>query len=290
MADTRILSGLRDIADTFDLVILDLWGCVHDGVKPYPGALDCFRALKAAGKKVAVTSNAPRRATGVIGKLAEMGIARELYDDLFSSGEETWRYLKTRPDGLAQRLGLRAYAIITDRDLDILEGLDLELVKNVPDASFVLVTGVADDKVKVSDFDEALRAAYRANLPMVCANPDLIVHRGGVEELCAGSIAERYEGLGGRVVYHGKPHRKIYEIIFKAYGIADPKRVIGIGDSFRTDVRGAQEMGAQSALIAAGIHHVELLRGGGRVDPGQVAALSKQLGVRPDYALPMLAW
>jgi HAD superfamily hydrolase (TIGR01459 family) len=289
MPDARILSGLREIADTFDLVILDLWGCVHDGVKPYPGSLDCFRALNAAGKKIAITSNAPRRAAGVMGKLAEMGIRRELYDDLFSSGEETWRYLKTRPDGLAQRLGRRAYPIITDRDVDILEGLDLELVADMADASFVLVTGVADDKVRVSDFDEALRAAYRGSLPMVCANPDLIVHRGGIEEICAGSIAERYEALGGRVVYHGKPHRKIYEIIFKAYGIEDPRRVIGIGDSFRTDVRGAQEMGAQSALIAAGIHHRELLKGG-RVDPGQVAALSKQLGVRPDHALPALAW
>jgi HAD superfamily hydrolase (TIGR01459 family) len=289
MPDTRIIAGLREIADTFDLVILDLWGCVHDGVKPYPGALECLHSLKAAGKTIAITSNAPRRATGVMGKLAEMGIIRDLYSDLFSSGEETWRYLKTRPDGLAQRLGLRAYPIVTDRDLDILEGLDLELVDEVGNASFVLVTGVADEKVKAADFDEVLRASFRANLPMVCANPDLLVHRGGIEEICAGAIAERYEVLGGRVVYHGKPHRKIYEIIFKAFGIAEPKRAIGIGDSFRTDIRGAKEMGAQSALIAAGIHRMELSKGG-RVDPGQVAALGKQLGVTPDYALPFLAW
>jgi HAD superfamily hydrolase (TIGR01459 family) len=289
MADTRILAGLRDIADTFDLVILDLWGCVHDGIKPFPGALECFHGLKAAGKRVAITSNAPRRAAGVMGKLAEMGIDRALYDDLFSSGEETWRYLKTRPDGLAHRLGLRAYPIITDRDLDILEGLDIELVDAVGKASFVLVTGVSDDTVKVSDFDEVLRAAFRANLPLLCANPDLLVHRGGIEEICAGAIAERYEALGGRVVYHGKPHRKIYETIFKAFNIQDSKRAIGIGDSFRTDVRGAREMGAQSALIAAGIHRLELLKGG-KVDAGQVAALGKQLGVTPDYVLPFLAW
>jgi HAD superfamily hydrolase (TIGR01459 family) len=289
MPDTRILTGLRDIADTFDLVILDLWGCVHDGVKPYPGALECLHGLKAAGKTVAITSNAPRRAAGVMGKLEEMGIARALYHDLFSSGEETWRYLKTRPDGLAQRLGRRVYPIITDRDLDILDGLDLEPVTSVGDASFVLVTGVADDTVKASDFDSVLKPAAQASLPMVCANPDLLVHRGGVEEICAGAIAERYEAMGGRVVYHGKPHRKIYEIIFKAYGIADPKRAIGIGDSFRTDVRGAKEMGGQSALIAAGIHRLELLKGG-KVDAGQVAALGKQLGVIPDYALAFLAW
>jgi HAD superfamily hydrolase (TIGR01459 family) len=289
MPDTRILSGLRDIAETFDLVILDLWGCVHDGIKPFPGALECLLGLKAAGKTVAITSNAPRRASGVMGKLAEMGIERALYHDLFSSGEETWRYLKTRPDGLSQRLGRRAFPIITNRDLDIFEGLDLELVEAVSDASFVIVTGVDDEKVKVADFDHVLKPAAQANLPMVCANPDLLVHRGGIEEICAGALAERYEAMGGRVVYHGKPHRKIYDIIFKAYGIENPKRAIGIGDSFRTDVRGAKEMGGQSALIAAGIHRMELLRGG-KVDAGQIAALGRQLGVAPDYALPYLAW
>jgi len=289
MPDTRIIAGLREIADQFDLVILDLWGCVHDGIKPYPGALECLHSLKGAGKTIAITSNAPRRAAGVMGKLAEMGIVRALYSDLFSSGEETWRYLKTRPDGLAQRLGLRAYPIITDRDLDILEGLDIELVDEVGKASFVLVTGVADEKVKAADFDAVLRAAFRASLPLVCANPDLLVHRGGIEEICAGAIAERYEAMGGRVVYHGKPHRKIYETIFKAFNITNPARAIGIGDSFRTDVRGAKEMGAQSALIGAGIHRMELTKGG-RIDPGQVAALGRQLGVTPDYALPFLAW
>lgn len=289
MTETRILAGLGEIADSFDLVILDLWGCVHDGVKPYPGALDCFRRLQAAGKSVAVTSNAPRRAAGVVQKLAEMGIARDLYSDLFASGEETWRYLKARPDALSQRLGRRAFAIITGRDLDILEGLDLELVDDVADASFLLVTGVNDDKVKAEDFDDVLKPAAEAGLPLVCANPDLLVHRGGIEEICAGAIAERYEAMGGRVVYHGKPHRKIYEIIFKAFSIEDPRRVVGIGDSFRTDISGAHGMGAQSALIGAGIHHREVLKDG-RLDAVQIAALGKRYGVTPDHALPFLAW
>src|ERR1051325_4457856 len=108
MSETRILSGLREIADQFDVVLLDLWGCVHDGVKPYPAALDCLDRMKAAGKTVAILSNAPRRATEVAAELTEMGIGQEHYTDLFTSGEETWRYLKTRPDGLAQRLGRRA--------------------------------------------------------------------------------------------------------------------------------------------------------------------------------------
>jgi HAD superfamily hydrolase (TIGR01459 family) len=290
MPDSKIITGLHEIADRFDVVLLDLWGCVHDGVKPYPQALDCLHQIKDAGKSVAILSNAPRRAAGVIAKMSEMGLARELYRDLFSSGEETWRYMKTRPDGLSQRLGRRAFPIMTDRDLDILDGLDLELVESVEAASFLLVTGVADEKVMASDFDSVLKPAVHAALPMVCANPDLLVHRGGIEEICAGAIAARYEQMGGRVVYHGKPHRKIYEIIFKAFGIEDPRRVIGVGDSFRTDVKGAAEMGAGSVLIAGGIHRMELLRGNSKLDSAQLAALSRNLGAIPDFALPYLAW
>src|SRR6185503_18924100 len=123
--ETRVLKGLGDIAEQFDLVFMDLWGCVHDGVKPYPAALDCLTRLKDAGKAVAILSNAPRRASDVEAKLTEMGVDRALYTDLFTSGEETWKYLKTRPDGLGQRLGRRVYAIMPDRDGGILEDLQL---------------------------------------------------------------------------------------------------------------------------------------------------------------------
>src|SRR3954469_19636186 len=216
MPDVRIIKGFREIADSFDLALIDLWGCVHDGVKPYPAALDCLARLKDAGKSVAILSNAPRRASEVGAKLTEMGIDPALYTQVFTSGEETWKYLKARSDGLGQRLGRRVYAIMPDRDKGILEGLDLQQVDSIGEATFMLVTGIEDVKTQVKDFDSVLKQALRAGLPLLCANPDLLVHRGGVEEICAGAIAERYESLGGRVVYHGKPHVKIYDTIFKA--------------------------------------------------------------------------
>src|SRR5690349_120061 len=256
--ETRVLKGLGDIAEQFDLVLMDLWGCVHDGVKPYPAAIDCLTRLKDAGKAVAILSNAPRRASEVADKLTEMGIDPALYTQVFTSGEETWKYLKARPDGLGQRLGRRVYAIMPDRDQGILEGLDLQPVTDINEATFVLVTGIEDVKTTVKDFDSVLRQALRAGLPLLCANPDLVVHRGGVEEICAGAIAERYESLGGRVVYHGKPHVKIYETIFKALGLGSRSRAIGVGDSYRTDMRGAKDAGAKGVLIAGGIHRSEL--------------------------------
>jgi HAD superfamily hydrolase (TIGR01459 family) len=288
MPETRILNGLREIAENFDLVLMDLWGCVHDGVKPYPAALDALARLRDAGKSVAILSNAPRRASEVAAKLTEMGIDRALYTEVFTSGEETWKYLKTRSDGLGQRLGRRVYSIMPERDAGILEGLDLQPVTDMGEATFVLVTGVEDEKAQAKDFDPQLRAALKQGLPMICANPDLVVHRGGVEEICAGTIAHRYESFGGRVVYHGKPHVKIYDVIFKALGSVR-SRAIGVGDSYRTDIRGAQNAAAKGVLIAGGIHRSELLYAA-KIDPKLLRDINRTYDIVPDYALPYLTW
>jgi HAD superfamily hydrolase (TIGR01459 family) len=287
--ETKVLKGLGEIAGSFDLVLLDLWGCVHDGVKPYPAAVDCMARLKDAGKSVAILSNAPRRASEVGAKLTEMGIDPALYTQIFTSGEETWKYLKTRPDGLGQRLGRRVYAIMPDRDEGILEGLELQRVNDVGEATFILVTGIEDVKTKAKDFDPILRQGLRAGLPLLCANPDLMVHRGGVEEICAGAIAERYEALGGRAVYHGKPHGKIYDTIFKALGLSSRSRAIGIGDSYRTDMRGAQDANAKTLLIAGGIHRSELLYAG-KIEPKFMRELNLAHKLIPEYGLVQLAW
>lgn len=288
MPETRILNGLREIAENFDLVLMDLWGCVHDGLKPYPAALDCLVRLKDAGKPVAILSNAPRRAGEIEAKLTEMGIDRALYTDIFTSGEETWKFLKTRPDGLGQRLGRRVYAIMPDRDAGILDGLDLQPVTDIGEATFVLVTGIEDTKTKAKDFDPLLRQALKQSLPMLCANPDLVVHRGGVEEICAGAIAQRYESFGGRVVYHGKPHVKMYDVIFKALG-AVRARALGVGDSYSTDIRGVQGAGGKGVLIAGGIHRSELLYAA-KIEPKLLRDLNRAFEIVPDYSLPHLVW
>jgi HAD superfamily hydrolase (TIGR01459 family) len=288
MPETRILNGLREIAENFDLVLMDLWGCVHDGVKAYPAALDCLVRIKDAGKPVAILSNAPRRAGEIEAKLTEMGIDRALYTEIFTSGEETWKFLKTRPDGLGQRLGRRVYAIMPDRDAGILDGLDLQSVTDIGEATFVLVTGIEDTKTQAKDFDPLLRQALKQSLPMLCANPDLVVHRGGVEEICAGAIAQRYESFGGRVVYHGKPHVKMYDVIFKALG-AVRARALGVGDSYSTDIRGVQGAGGKGVLIAGGIHRSELLYAA-KIEPKLLRDLNRAFEIVPDYSLPHLVW
>jgi HAD superfamily hydrolase (TIGR01459 family) len=185
-------------------------------------------------------------------------------------------------------LGRRVYAIMGENDAGILDGLNLERVDDINAASFVLVCGVEDKKTQAKDFDPVLRAALKQSLPMLCANPDLMVHRGGVEEICAGAIAQRYESFGGRVVYHGKPHLKIYDVIFKALG-AVRARAIGVGDSYRTDMRGAQDAGGKSVLIAGGIHRSELLYAA-KIEPKRLRDLNRAFEIVPDYGLSQLAW
>ena len=150
------LDRFAPLAERYDGFVLDLWGVIHDGVKPYPAALDCLARLRDAGKSVAILSNAPRRAAEVEAKLTEMGIDRALYSDLYTSGEETWKYLKTRPDGLGQRLGRRVYAISADRDAGILDCL----LDGVPPAT--LRPCQVDDMANAGGFRQLHDLAHRS--------------------------------------------------------------------------------------------------------------------------------
>lgn len=285
---TRFPNGLGAIIDGIDLVVMDLWGCMHDGVTAYPAALEALRQLKLADVKVALVSNAPRRIEVVRPRMREIGIADDLYAGLYTSGEEVWNHIarKDRPDYAA--LGSRVYQIVGGQDLTFLDGLDVTAVDDVTTADFVLVIGVDSPNDTVADFRPVLETARARGLPLVCANPDLIVHRGGIAEICAGAIAEAYREMDGQVIIEGKPYPGIYRRAFKDFGITDPARVLGIGDALRTDVAGAKGVGAKSLLIAGGIHHTVLLEGT-VLDQDALARLAEG-GPQPDYALSYLAW
>ena len=252
-----LLSGIAALADRYDGFILDLWGVLHDGQHPLPGAVDALERLHAAGKHIVILSNAPRRAAAVVRRIAEIGIRPGLYDALLSSGEATWHWLA----GDGRRLGKRLYPIMAARDDNMLEGLPVEVVRRVEAADFILNTGVESAADRVEDFEAALVAGVGRGLPMVCANPDLVVIHGGKTEICAGAVALRYEELGGKVHYFGKPHRPIYDSCFELLATADRRRILGVGDSLRTDIAGAEGAGIDSLLVLNGIHQEELAGG-----------------------------
>ncbi len=289
MSAVRIVSGVGELAENYDGYILDLWGVVHDGVRPFPGVLDAMDRLRSAGKRIVLLSNAPRRVAAVEAQLERLGVPRDAYDGLMSSGEETWRHLAERPDPWYRALGRRCLHIGPERDRGMLEGLDLVPVATAEEAEFVLATGTFRDGDPVEAYEALLTAAVSRHLPMVCANPDRIVVRGGRAEICAGTIAERYETLGGEVRWHGKPDPSVYRLCLNMLGVGDRRRVLCAGDSFRTDIRGANAAGVDSLLVACGIHEDELCREGS-VDPAAVARSARAAGAVVTYVARSFAW
>ena len=285
---TRVIRGLGDIAEQYDSYILDLWGCLHDGVAIYPAALNALRRLKSAGKRAIILSNAPRRAREVGVRLAEMGITPDLYERLYTSGEETWRELAQDEIEALKGRGRRLYPLMPGRDRTILEGVAATEVEDPAEADFILVTGTETGKEEVASFDPVLAPAAARGIPLVCANPDLVVHRGGIEEICAGSIAQRYEMLGGEVVWFGKPYPAVYRRILSECGLA-PGRLLCVGDALRTDVAGGAGIGAATLFIIGGIHHQELLVDN-HVDPARLADLCRREGQAPGFAIAHLGW
>ncbi len=286
-----MLGGLSAVADRYDGFILDLWGVLHDGVRPYPGAVDTLRQLKRQGKRAIILSNGPRRAASLARRTGEIGIAADLYDELHSSGEETWRLLRERPDPAIAALGRRVFPIVPERDRDLLDGLDLETVESPAAASFLLVTGLAHAAESVADYEPALSAGAVHGRPMLCANPDLEVLRAGVREYCAGALAARYEALGGSVLYVGKPHPAVYRTCLTHLGSLARSRILAVGDSLRTDVAGAAGVGVDSLLVLGGIHAEELAGAAdSRPDPAKLATACVKARQWPTYAVPAFTW
>ncbi|MGH7029342.1 MAG: TIGR01459 family HAD-type hydrolase [Stellaceae bacterium] len=269
------IPGIAAVAERYDGYILDLWGVIHDGVAPLPGAIDCMRALIAAGNRIALLSNAPRRADDVVRRIAEIGVPVGTYHHVMSSGEEAWQCLNRRDEPFYAALGRRCLHICSERDLEIREGLGLDYVDTAEAAQFILNTGPAGWDDTVEDYAPLLRRALAMGLPMICANPDFVVMHGARLALCAGALAQWYEQEGGQVRWHGKPYRSVYDSCLALLGIDERSRILAVGDSLRTDIAGAAAAGLDSLFIAGGIHAQEFgISGAG--EPG-LASLDSAL-------------
>ncbi len=285
----RVINGMRELAPEYDGFILDLWGVVHDGTAPFPGVLDCMERLIAAGKRLVLLSNAPRRSDDVMRRITRIGVPERLYHGIMSSGEEAWLHLKHRDEPFYAALGHRCVHIGSERDLEIREGLDLVFVDVPAEADFILNTGPAEWEDTLETYMPVLAEALSRGLPMVCANPDLVVVHNGKPALCAGALAEEYQRLGGRVRWHGKPYPSVYESCLGLLGIGEKRRILAIGDSLRTDIAGATGAGIDSLFIAGGIHADELSNDG-VLDPERIAAALNKDGLRPVAAAACFVW
>jgi len=270
-----LIDRVAALAPRYDAFIIDLWGVLHDGVAPYPGALGCLRAL--AGKPVLLLSNAPRRAAATRGGLHRLGFTEDLTTTILTSGEATWQALRDRTDPWFAALGPRLYHLGPPRDRSVFEGLGLTLAADPQAADVLLNTGPDDDRdpTDLNTFIPELRACLNAGLKMICANPDLHVIRGGTRILCAGALAEWYAAQGGDVRQIGKPYPDVYARSLALLGVP-ASRVLAIGDSLRTDIAGAQAAGIDSLWVLGGLH-AEAIGG----DTASARALANAYNLRP---------
>jgi HAD superfamily hydrolase (TIGR01459 family) len=284
----RIVSGVSEIIDQYDAFLVDLWGCVHNGIAPFPEAVDALLRAAEAGKVICLLSNGPRRGTVLVERLDAMGVPRSAYHHVMSSGEAAWQALRSRDDPFHAALGSRCFRLGPDRDASVHTDNGLHMVDSVAGADFILCTGTFDNSDTVDDYVPLLQDALGRGLPMVCANPDLVVHIGETLTICAGSLAQYYQANGGAVSYHGKPFASVYHQCFRLTGVGDRSRVLGIGDGLRTDIRGANGLAMDSLLLTSGIHIDEI----GKVDltSDRVMIAACKYDAYPTYASPALRW
>jgi HAD superfamily hydrolase (TIGR01459 family) len=289
----RQISGLSAISDRYDAILCDIWGVLHNGVASFAAASEALVSFRRRDGAVVLISNAPRPSPPIRGQVLKLGVSPEAFDSVVTSGDVTI--------GLMQaQVGDQVLHIGPERDLSLLDavaeatGARPKLVP-LEDAQFALCTGLRnDDTEMVEDYEPELRAMALRGLTMICANPDIVIHRGDTLVYCAGALARRYEELGGPVIYAGKPYAPIYDrALARAEQIrgapVDKRRVLAIGDGMRTDILGASRAGLDVLFVTGGIHrslHKETLES--PADPIELKRLYEENAVWPVAAIPAL--
>lgn len=283
----RVIGGFGELAGDYDAALCDVWGVLHDGVKAHPGAGDALMRFRAGGGAVVLVSNAPRPGHFVVDMLDGFGVPRRAYDDVVTSGDVTRRLL-------GERAGARVHHLGPERDHGVFDDLGIVL-SEAESAEIVCCTGLEDDEVETpEDYRARLEPLAARGVPMVCANPDLVVERGAKLIYCAGALADLYAGMGGDVTYAGKPYGPVYAEALRRAAVALGRdvpldRVIGIGDALRTDLAGARDFGFDALLIARGIHAGDLIEDGA-VSAERAARLLAAEALSPVGVQDKLVW
>lgn len=276
-----MIPGLSALMDEADAFLIDQFGTIHDGAKPYPGAAETLRWLRAAGKAVILLSNSGRRAANNDRRLAAMGIGPECYDASLCSGEVGWAALRADPPEVLHRR-CRVLLFARDPALDILEGFDIELVADADRADLVMIAGSETDRYGYDALWARMAAAAARGVPAICTNPDRLMLADGALHPGAGALAEAYRVAGGTVRWFGKPHPKLYQAAFLLLPGMPHARIFGVGDSIEHDIAGAAAQGCRTLLVRTGI-----LAGAGEAG---LSAEAERFGARPDAVTPRFAW
>ncbi len=289
----RQISGLSEISDRYDAILCDIWGVVHNGVAAFAPASEALVSFRRRGGAVVLISNAPRPSPPIGRQVLRLGVSPEAFDAIVTSGDVTIGLMERQAGDRVLHIGPRRDLNLFDAAMEA-TGARPRLV-SLEDAQYALCTGLRNDETeRPEDYEPELRAMANRGMAMICANPDIVIHRGDTLIYCAGALARQYEELGGSVVYAGKPHGPIYDraltLAEQARGAPIEKpRVLAIGDGVRTDIVGATRAGLDALFVTGGIHrslHKATLES--PADPVELQRLYDENGVRPVAAIPML--
>lgn len=285
------LNSLNDISSKYDAFILDLWGVVHDGRNLYPCAKECLEQLRKAGKKITFLSNAPRRAKVVEATLDGMGVGRELYDAIVTSGETAYFCLEHPERSPFKPRGHKYIYIGLERDRLILEGLHYEEVLNPEHAQFVMLLHSFEDNQPMKTLHPLLDKCVKHSLPMVCINPDKeVVRITGERVYCAGALAQEYHMMGGEVIYFGKPHRAVYERALAALQGVERSKIIAVGDTLSTDILGGERTRLSTLLVTGGVLKDRVGEVNSPDYKDKCNTLFEQERITPDYVIPAFCY
>ncbi len=281
------LSSVEELSAKYDAFILDLWGVVHDGKNLYPGAREALVALRKAGKKITFLSNAPRRSQVVEQTLTGMGVGRELYDIIVTSGEAAYYCLQHPEASPFKPRGHKYLYIGLERDRLILEGLHYEEVMRPEHAQFVILSHSFEDNQPFKALAPLMQKCAELHLPFICINPDKeVVRLTGERVYCAGALAEEYRLMGGEVVYFGKPHRTVYEHALATLQGIELSKVVAVGDTLATDILGGERTRINTALVTGGVLK-EVIGSSAAADyRPKCQALFEKEHIMPDYVIP----
>jgi len=286
-ATPTLLPHFSALAPDYDVLLCDVWGVVHNGLAAFPEACDALMRVRARGAAVVLITNSPRPSEAVDGQLKHLHVPPEAYDAIVSSGDVTRSVI-------AARRGKSLHFLGPERDRPVFDGLNVKFAP-VESADYVVCTGLIDDDTETpDDYRARLEAMLARKLFMVCGNPDVVVERGDRLVYCAGALADLYATMGGEVLYAGKPYKPIYELALKraaeAFGREMPlERVLAVGDSLRTDLKGARAAGIDFLFVTAGIH-AEELGGRDKPDPAALARAFVAAGDVPKAVMRRLVW
>lgn len=292
MDAVKICEGISDISDSYSGFLIDQWGTLHDGEKPYDGVIEALENLKSRKKKIIVISNSGRRAEQNRDRLQKIGFSPDLFDHIVTSGEMTWRSLNNRTDGVFKGLGDKCFLINRNHDTSVVADTDIHVVEDIDGADFILLTGSdAPEKSLENYYDAILRKASRKRLRLICANPEMTVTIKGVNMLGSGEIARRYEEFGGVVTHIGKPFPSIFQYAVSLFDNILPSQIVMVGDSLSHDMRGATAMNMDCVLVANGVHSGAFARVQTTADIHKILkTMGINYGVLPTYFVPRFRW